>query len=83
MELHVHLADFVQEQRAALGDLEQSALHGLSTRECALFRDQTVRSLEQLLIEVRAVHRNPRTFGAARVRHHLTSDAFFTRSALA
>src|SRR5690606_24596852 len=64
LELDVHLADLVEEERAALCDLEEAALETGRAGEGALLVAEELR-VQELLGEVGAVHRHPRALGPA------------------
>src|SRR5690606_6789176 len=60
LKLHVHFPDLIEEERPAFRDLEKTALHRVRSREGALLVTEEF-ALEELFVEVRAVHRDPWT----------------------
>src|SRR6185503_15956652 len=76
------LADLVQQERAAVGELEATLAHLVRAGEGAALVTEELR-LEQLLRQRRAVHADERTVLARAVLVDVVRDALFARSALA
>ena len=85
-QLHLHLqrhvADLVQEQRAALGELEAAEPRRQRARECAFFVAEQL-ALEQVRGDGAAVHRHERMRGAARQLVNVARDHFLAGAGLA
>src|SRR6185295_5578315 len=77
-----HVADFVQEERAPIRQLELARLVAVGARKAAANMPEQLR-LEETLWEAGAVQRNEGTFGTRRHVVDLSSDEIFSDPALA
>ena len=77
-----HLADFVEEDRALVGELELAGLVAIGAGEAALDVAEQLR-FEQRLRKTGAVHGNERSQTARALRVHRVGDQFLTDAALA
>ena len=81
LEREWQIADLVEEQRAAMGQLESSWLALRGARERALFVAEQL-AFEQRLGDRRAIDRDERSVGARAQRVQRSGEEFFPSSAL-
>ena len=82
LEVERHVADFVEEERAALGLLEAAAAHGLRAGKCAALMAKEF-AFEKILWNRRGVDCDEGPIGARRMLVQRTRDQFLARARFA
>src|SRR5664280_3045060 len=82
LQAHVHLGDFVQQQRAAIGLLELADAAAERAGEGAFLVAEQL-GLQQILRDRRAIDRDERLLGALRARMQVARQHFLARAAFA
>ncbi len=82
LQAHFHFADFIEEQRAAVGLFELADAAGDGAGERAFLVAEEF-GLEEVLGDRRAVDRDERLLGARRSRMDITRDDFLTDAGFA